>query len=133
MKKCFDGLNGIEFNEAGDVLAMRSAEKEVVKLTEIVSPSQAQGAVEKWLLQLESVMRDTVKDVVQRGIEDYPTKDRITWVQDWPGQVVLCVSQLFWTREFEECILESGGGGLNDYTNQLTGYINDIVNLVRGK
>ena len=133
LKKCFDGLNGIEFNEAGDVIAMRSAEKEVVQLVEVVSPAEAQGAVEKWLLQLESIMRDTVKDVVQRGIEDYPTKERISWVQEWPGQVVLCVSQLYWTRQFEEGILERGNDSLADYTKQLTGYIDNIVSLVRGK
>ena len=44
-------------------------------------------------LQLESIMRDTVKDVVQRGIEDYPTKERISRVQEWLG-IVLCVSTI---------------------------------------
>ena len=133
LKKCFDGLNSIKFNEDGNVIAMGSAEKEEVALIQSVSPAEAQGAVEKWLLQLEDVMRLTVRHVVEKGIEDYPQKERIEWVQNWPGQVVLCVSQLYWTRYFEEGVKENGAKSLSDYTETLTGYIDDIVDLVRGK
>jgi hypothetical protein len=27
-------------------------------------------------------------------------------VLNWPGQAVLCVSQLYWTRDFERCVKE---------------------------
>lgn len=32
---------------------------------------------------------------------------REEWTKEWPGQVVLCVSQMYWTSEVHEYI--SGG------------------------
>ena len=73
----------------------------------------------------------------------------------WPGQAVLCVSQLYWTTDFERCVKEqaryfqrSGGGEKNAaatdgpvphkggplvrYKEQLEGYIASIVTMIRG-
>ncbi len=40
-------------------------------------------------------VRDSVGDYVSRG-------DRPQWVLNWPGQVVLAVSQVYWTSEVAE-------------------------------
>lgn len=57
---------------------------------------------------------------------------REEWVKDWPGQVVLCVSQIFWTLEVQECIKE-GPKGLKDYWDKLQEQLANIIELVRGK
>lgn len=31
---------------------------------------------------------------------------RNAWVLQWPGQVVICVSSIFWTREVSEALVE---------------------------
>uniref|UniRef100_A0A8C0EA56 Dynein heavy chain hydrolytic ATP-binding dynein motor region domain-containing protein n=1 Tax=Bubo bubo TaxID=30461 RepID=A0A8C0EA56_BUBBB len=53
-----------------------------------------------------------------------------------PGQVVLCVSQMFWKSEVHE-VLCSGPevlcNGLKDSYDRLQLQLNDIVELVRGK
>lgn len=46
------------------VQAMYSSEGERVQLIEHISTSEAKGAVEKWLLQVEDVMLRSVRDVV---------------------------------------------------------------------
>lgn len=34
----------------------------------------------------------------------YAETSRSQWVKDWPGQVVLCTSQIYWTLEVHEAI-----------------------------
>lgn len=53
LKKCFEGINALRFEKNLDVTAMISAEGEIVALTEKFNPKAAQGAVEKWLLQVK--------------------------------------------------------------------------------
>lgn len=53
-------------------------------------------------------------------------------MREWPGQVVLCVSQAYWTREVHEAI-RLGPQGLRDYWNKLQAQLQEIVILVRGK
>lgn len=49
------------------VQAMYSSEGERVQLIQHISTSEAKGAVEKWLLQVEDVMLRSIRDVVARS------------------------------------------------------------------
>ncbi|KAA8590936.1 hypothetical protein FQN60_001879 [Etheostoma spectabile] len=93
---------------------------------------EAKGAVEKWLVQVEDGMIRSVRDVVARSRLAYAETARRQWVKEWPGQVVLCTSQIFWTLEVHEAI-RAGADGLKNYYQQLQNQLNDIVELVRGK
>ena len=62
----------------------------------------------------------------------YAIEAREEWVKDWPGQVVLCVSQIYWTVETQEAIQE-GVQGLRDYYDVLNKQLHTIVEQVRGK
>ena len=62
----------------------------------------------------------------------YPVSQRSEWVKEWPGQVVLCASQVFWTREVHEAI-KGGPQGLRDFYDRLQEQLKGIVALVRGK
>jgi dynein heavy chain len=68
--------------------------------------------VEKWLLQVEDVMISSLRKVVIDSKNVYPTTPRNNWVLQWPGQVVLCVSSMFWTTEVVEAMEKEGGNGL---------------------
>ena len=57
---------------------------------------------------------------------------RSEWVKEWPGQVILCASQVYWTREVHEAI-KGGPKGLIDYYERLQEQMKEIVALVRGK
>ncbi|XP_039299592.1 dynein heavy chain 12, axonemal-like, partial [Nilaparvata lugens] len=64
----------------------------------------------------------------------YPCTERDSWVMDWPGQTVLCVSSTFWTSEVHAAINSSAGGaGLTNYLQVCNTQIDKIILLVRGK
>ncbi|XP_045065490.1 dynein axonemal heavy chain 12 [Coregonus clupeaformis] len=132
LKKCFEGIAKLDFLPNLDIQAMYSSEAERVQLIQLISTSEARGAVEKWLVQVEDIMLRSVRDVVARSRVAYGETPRSQWVREWPGQVVLCTSQIFWTLEVHEAI---GGGvqGLKNYYQQLQSQLKDIVELVRGK
>ncbi|XP_078466584.1 dynein axonemal heavy chain 12 [Lampetra planeri] len=131
LKKCFEGIARLGFLPNLDIGAMFSSEGERVELVERVSTSEARGAVEKWLLQVEDVMLRSVRDVIVRARTAYANTERKDWVREWPGQVVICVSQMFWTTEVHEAI-KDGPQGLRGYSERLQDQLKDIVELVRG-
>ena len=62
----------------------------------------------------------------------YAENPRNKWVCEWPGQVVICVSQIFWTLEVHEAI-RNGPQGVKEYHTKLTKQLEGIVEMVRGK
>ncbi|WZN65433.1 heavy chain of dynein [Chloropicon roscoffensis] len=130
LKKIFEGINKIHFEEDLTVTAMISAEGEQVQLRNTFNPSSAGGNVERWLIDLEASMRDSVKHVTKQSFDAYATTDRNKWVIEWPGQVVICVDSLYWTDETEEAISD---GKLPEYALKCTAQLKDIVDKVRGK
>ncbi|XP_037539995.1 dynein heavy chain 12, axonemal [Nematolebias whitei] len=132
LKKCFEGISKLDFLPNLDIQAMYSSEGERVELIQHISTSEAKGAVEKWLVQVEDVMVRSVRDVVACSRVAYGETARDQWVKEWPGQVVICTSQMFWTLEVHEAI-KTGANGIKDYYQQLQKQLNDIIKLVRGK
>lgn len=66
---------------------MISTEGEVVPFVTKIYPAKAKGMVEKWLLQVEEMMIQSVRKVISDGIDAYLKTAREKWVLDWPGQV----------------------------------------------
>ncbi len=65
------------------------------------------------------------QDTIHRAFNDYARSPRINWVTSWPGQVVICVDCMYWTKEVGDAI---GKGTLRDYSQQCT----DELMKVRG-
>ncbi|XP_046853911.1 dynein axonemal heavy chain 7-like isoform X3 [Xenia sp. Carnegie-2017] len=132
LKKCFEGMAKLQFTDNLDITHMFSSEGEKVPFSETISTSEARGAVEKWLLQVQDVMLISIRDIIRKSVEAYAIEERRHWVTEWPGQVVICVSQIYWTSEVHDAI-KSGQNGLKEYHQKLTKQLEDIVSLVRGK
>ena len=133
LKKCFEGINKLEFESKGAIAGMISAEGEVVPFKTKVHPAKANGAVEKWLVEVEASMVEALRDVAGKGVEAYAQTARDKWVLEWPGQVVLVVTAIYWTRDVESGINSGRKGELQVVADRCTSQLGDIVNLVRGQ
>ena len=72
-------------------------------------------------------MRESLQDVCRRGYQAYAMTARVDWTLDWPGQIVLCASQMYWTKEVEESI---HSGALPACEQKNTMQLQAIVNKV---
>ncbi|KAI9189908.1 hypothetical protein H9P43_001341 [Blastocladiella emersonii ATCC 22665] len=133
LKKCFEGINSLVFHDDQRIVAMCSGEGEKVRLKEVIEPAQAKGAVEKWLLQVERVMQSSVHEQMGKALKAYTETPRERWVLEWPGQVVICVGQIFWTKEVQDAIANGGPQGLAAYRQVCVKQLEKIAELVRGE
>jgi len=79
----------------------------------------------------------SVKHCIENAYNEYPTLKRTKWVQKWPGQCVLCVTQMYWTAEVHDVFNAQEIGKMRKYhlflTVTLSTYIkvyNIIVYLI---
>ena len=114
---------------------MISADKEEVTFKKKIDVNEGdkKGNVEKWMLEIENIMRTTLRHIMDDSIKDFYKIKRTEWVQKWPGQIVLAVDQLDWTRGVEEVFRQNAPNGLKIYNDKLKAQMLDIVDLVRGE
>jgi hypothetical protein len=78
-------------------------------------------------------MKRTLHKIAEESLEAYARSERSQWILQWPGQIVLNCSQIYWTKEVIEAIERGGPKGLEDYGHKCTEELNKIVTLVRGQ
>ncbi|XP_075164298.1 dynein heavy chain 3, axonemal [Haematobia irritans] len=128
LRKCFEGISTLTFDDNLEITEMISDEGEKVALVRKINPQTSNGLVELWLKEVETTMLDSVKEQLKFAWDDYYLVERIQWVVSWPGQVVQSISCMAWTYEVEEAIETST---LPCYMEKLNKQIGDLVNLVR--
>ncbi|MBZ3886078.1 Dynein heavy chain 1, axonemal [Sciurus carolinensis] len=128
LRKCFENIARLLFQEDLEITHMYSAEGEEVQLTTSIYPS---SNVEDWLREVEHSMKASVRTFIERAILAYPTMHRTQWVLNWPGQVTIAGCQTFWTMEVAQAL-----EAFNLRTHlfpKLSQQLSDLVALVRGK
>ncbi|KAF1778944.1 P-loop containing nucleoside triphosphate hydrolase [Phytophthora cactorum] len=141
LKKAFDGISQLEFQDNLDITAMLSPEMEKVpfryeKISQnLINPNNSGGNVEVWLEEVEMTMKKSVAFHLDGSIMDYPTKDRLEWVQQWPGQVVLAVNQTMWTQQSEKALISCAKdpNALREHLEVLRTELKRTVEMVRGE
>ena len=146
LRKCFEGIQALVFDKDMAITHMVSAEKEKVEFEydnikeKLIQPADSGGCVEIWLDQIQTAMRKTMAYILDTAMEEYgiqtPQGGRTKWLADYPGQIVLSVTQTYWTSETTDVLNRAKEGdkdALQIYTDKLTGYLNDIVAMVRGE
>ncbi|CAM9175434.1 unnamed protein product [Chrysoparadoxa australica] len=135
LNKAFEGIATCKFEDDLKITQMQSAEGEIVVLDKPVDPESTsnKGNVERWLLELEQMQWASIRTQTVLGLEEYPKIKREEWVLNWPAQVVLGVSQVYWTQDVTRAVQEKGAEGLKELIEDLNKQLRCITLLVRGK
>lgn len=130
LKKCFEGIVQVIFEDDLNISAMISTEGEKVGFVTQVDPKNKN--VEHWMMEVENMMKISIRKQMELSIIDYTRIDRTMWIQKWTGMCVLNGSQMHWTREMEEAMDNEGHEGVNKMMTRQLGQLADMVTLVRG-
>lgn len=87
----------------------------------------------RWLLQVEEQMLLSVKTQTVESWQNYSKTKRVEWVTKWPGMVVLCVSQIFWSIDIQSRLQRKRTDEVKDYFRTLQQQLNETVALIRSK
>jgi dynein heavy chain len=132
MGKAFEGVTKVRFDDSNSIIeAMISAEGESVDFQMVVDVSSPgnKGAVEKWLVEVETTMMDTLREITDQSNKAYASADRTKWCCEWAGQVVLCTDCIYWTAEVTEALKSDQ---IATYEKKLFQQLSAIVAMVRG-
>ncbi|TNN78182.1 Dynein heavy chain 11, axonemal [Liparis tanakae] len=104
-------------------------------LLEIVSKGTQPKQAECWLSALESTMRCTVRKEIQEAVAAYEDKPRDQWLFDYPAQVGLTGSQVWWATDVGiafERVEEGFETALKDYNRKQITQLNSLIHMLLG-
>ncbi|KAM9352911.1 dynein axonemal heavy chain 11 [Symphorus nematophorus] len=139
LSKLFDNMSDLEFakNKQLDnpklAVGMYSKEREYV-------PYQTEcccfGPVETWLTSLEESMKECVRGHLSEAVSVYEDRPREQWILDFPAQVALTGSQIWWSNDMELVFkrLEEGfESALKDYNKKQISQLNLLIGMLLGE
>uniref|UniRef100_A0A8C4V4J9 Dynein axonemal heavy chain 17 n=1 Tax=Falco tinnunculus TaxID=100819 RepID=A0A8C4V4J9_FALTI len=139
LSKLFDNLAKMKFQldseqKATKVgLGMYSKEEEYVSFSE---PCDCSGQVEIWLNRVLDSMRATVRDEMTEAVMAYEEKPREQWLFDYPAQVALCCTQIWWTTEVGIAFARMEEGyenAMKEYHKKQVTQLNTLVTMLIGQ
>ena len=136
----FDGVAALEFTDRLDILSCYDGPVDRSERLEFsygpchhrpINPRDSGGNVEKWLVEVESIMKKSLAFAIDESLVDYARAKRSDWLQSWQGQTVLTVNQITWVVAVEAAIIQ-GGNAMEVLYEQRRGELLDVVKSVRG-
>ncbi|XP_055096955.1 dynein axonemal heavy chain 17 [Symphalangus syndactylus] len=138
LSKLFDSLCKLKFRlDANDKplkvgLGMYSKEDEYVVFDQECDLS---GQVEVWLNRVLDRMCSTLRHEIPEAVVTYEEKPREQWILDYPAQVALTCTQIWWTTEVGLAFasLEEGyENAIKDYNKKQISQLNVLITLLIG-
>lgn len=134
LTKLFDSMAKLKLDQtkAKTAIAMEAKDGEMV---DFPSPCDLSGQVEVWLNRLLDKQCKTVWHWLNEAVQAYEEKPREQWIMDFPGQIALTGSQIWWTTEVNMAFakLEEGfENALKDYYKKQVAQLNALITLLLG-
>uniref|UniRef100_A0A4X2LFE0 Dynein axonemal heavy chain 17 n=1 Tax=Vombatus ursinus TaxID=29139 RepID=A0A4X2LFE0_VOMUR len=139
LSKLFDSMARMKFQVDSSQkptkksLGMYSKEEEYVNFSE---PCDCNGQVEIWLNHVLDHMRATVRHEMTEGVTAYEEKPREQWLFDYPAQVALTCTQIWWTTEVGIAFarLEEGyESAMKEYYKKQVTQLNTLITMLIGQ
>ncbi|XP_076398736.1 dynein axonemal heavy chain 9 isoform X2 [Peromyscus maniculatus bairdii] len=139
LSKLFDNMAKMQFqldaskNPTKTSLGMYSKEEEYVAFSE---PCDCSGQVEIWLNHVLRHMKATVRHEMTEGVTAYEEKPREQWLFDYPAQVALTCTQIWWTTEVGIAFarLEEGyENAMKDYYKKQVAQLKTLITMLIGQ
>ncbi|XP_037537274.1 dynein heavy chain 11, axonemal [Nematolebias whitei] len=130
--KDLDGPGGGEEDGVAVAMGMYSREGEYVSFSE---PCTCEGQAESWLGAIEHTMRCTVQKEIQEAVAAYEDKPRDQWLFDYPAQVSLTGSQVWWATDVGIAFARVEEGfetALKDYNRKQITQLNSLIHMLLG-
>ncbi|XP_043280362.1 dynein beta chain, ciliary isoform X1 [Venturia canescens] len=139
LTKLFDSMARLNFvpvegAPVRDVIGMYSKDGEYVEFANC--EMFCEGAVEVWLNRLQFAMRASIRYYFSEAVVGYEEKPREQWLFDYPAQVSLCGTQIWWTTEVNLAFsrLEEGyDNALKDYLKKQISQLSTLITLLIGE
>eukprot|EP00842_Homolaphlyctis_polyrhiza_P005476 jgi/Hompol1/592/HPOL_005362-RA len=138
LKKCFDNLHKLELAMAGtdgrrhnEAIGMHSGDGEYVPFS---GPVIVEGPVELWLLEIESMMRVTLRKLLAGCLGNMKKAKRDKWLKDWPGMLLIVAGLIAWTLDCTKGLqeMEKGEkGSLKNLKKRQVSGLKKLADLVR--
>lgn len=134
LTKLFDSMADLKLDEkkAKTALSMTAKDGEMVPFP---SPCDLSGQVEVWLNRLLDKQCQTVLHWLTEAVQAYEEKAREQWIMEFPGQIALTGSQIWWTTEVNMAFakLEEGfENALKDYYKKQVAQLNTLITMLLG-
>ncbi|KAL0242811.1 hypothetical protein GEMRC1_005374 [Eukaryota sp. GEM-RC1] len=139
MGKIFDSIAKLEFDDDSSqddtvctAIGMHSKDGEYVKFAHPVILS---GQVEVWLNRVVEAMRSNLKSILNDAVNSYDASRRIQWMKEFPAQICIVGSQIWWTSDVNyafQKLVEGSEDALTDYYKTQQKQINELIKLIQG-
>ncbi|MEE6512880.1 hypothetical protein FKM82_020191 [Ascaphus truei] len=138
LAKLFDSLCKLEFkldlnNKPLNIgLGMYSKDDEYVAFD---AECDCSGQVEVWLNRVLERMCATLRHNISEAVVTYEEKSREQWIFDYPAQIALTCTQIWWTTEVGIAFLRLEEGyenAIKDYNKKQISQLNTLIGLLLG-
>ena len=130
LKKCFEGIASLEFDEEMEVKKMKSATNEIIPLIKSISTVKARGQVDKWLCELEVQMRESLKREIKNALKAYSAEKVKDCIGTFPSQALLCVNYITWTSKIQDALTAKENARLEEIKEENDNFMSSLRTYV---
>lgn len=129
MKKIFEAVSELNFNDENQITHITSSGNEEVKLCDKI---EHDDAIEVWFTNIEQTVKKTMEISLTECILDYKNRKRVTWLCNGQhiSQALLIATRVMFTESSEKAIVEHDLALLFENCQKS---IEELIKLIRGE